>query len=246
MLDLPCIGLSWYLACTSERGSLGGLFLDEEGPQDGSPDGSHKQHCSAQVMAAAKICEICRMMQVKARVLFLAWSWSGSILALAQEGGCISLRDSAGAELGLGCSHNRTVAGIAWRPLRSGLVIMVASQHIHDCQNSTSKRTEVETRELMLHCRNEEDNELAVLSSDGFLSFHGTSGKAAGKSVSLGRPATALAYFDSGEQDGAASIIIAHALLTSGRTLGTVLASVMPCADNSCNACRRVYVHCIC
>ena len=38
------------------------------------------------------------VVQVNSEVLYLSWSWSGSALALGQEDGRISMRDSAGAE----------------------------------------------------------------------------------------------------------------------------------------------------
>lgn len=47
----------------------------------------------------------------------MAWSWSGSVLAVGQQDGCVSLYDSAGLELGQ-TSWKGAIAGMAWTPLR--------------------------------------------------------------------------------------------------------------------------------
>lgn len=65
-------------------------------------------------------------MQVKSGILFLAWSWSGSTLALAQEDGCISLQDKLGVQLAQS-SCKGTIAGLAWRPIRSALHVTLTT-----------------------------------------------------------------------------------------------------------------------
>lgn len=59
-----------------------------------------------------------KVVQVNSGVLYLSWSWSGSSLALGQEDGRISLRDSAGAEI-MQTAPKGAIAGIAWLRPRS-------------------------------------------------------------------------------------------------------------------------------